>query len=188
MNGNNMKGTRIKATKTKKTIKTQSKSNSKSKTNKSRGNRRKNLVDDGYIKTSTSASDLLTGEQIKERIKNYDRVYEDDILELKPDDKIAYFEVLDDGKFKYKPGGYLLVNGAPDYLVLTSSKGSWSVQIKNHIIFKSKDIERIEERHRIEMDERIRNENQLRQFLIKQKKIIEILRARVTELEEVYEK
>jgi hypothetical protein len=186
MNSNGTRGTaKKKATKVQnKKVKSKSKSNTKV---KSRGSRRKNLGDDGYVRSTVTATEMLTGEQIKERIKNYERVLEDDLRGLKTEDKIAYFEVLDDGKFKYKPGGYLLVNGAPKYMVLTSSKGSWSVQLDNHIIFKAREIDEIEERHKDELDDRMRNERHLRQLLIKQKKVINILRSRIDELEEKYD-
>lgn len=187
---NNQGGARRKATKTSKGKSSKSKSRSRSNINNPdkrkipRSSRRKNLADDGYVRPKVTASDTLTGEQIKERLKNYERVYEDDIPDLKVEEKIAYFEVLDDGKFKYKPGGYVLVNGSPDYLVLTTSKGSWSVQLENHIIFRAKKIDEIEERHQREMAERLRNEHHLRKLLIKQKRVIQILRERIDELEE----
>lgn len=115
--------------------------------------RKKKLADDEYVKPTVTASDMLTAEEIKERMKNYVQVNKNDLHTLKIDDKIRYFESLDNNKYKYKPGGFLLVNGQPDYLVLVSSKGSWSVQLKNHVIFKGKDIDEIDEEYQIKIDE-----------------------------------
>jgi hypothetical protein len=178
---NTSKSVRQKATKiAKRQTKTKSKSKPRGKT---RGSRRKNLADDGYVRPKATSSEMLTADEIKVRLRNYDRVMEEDLLNLEMDEKIRYFEVLDDGKFKYKPGGFLLVNGAPDYLVLTTSKGSWSVQLENHVIFKSKDIDVIEETHRLEIDKLKQNEERLYKLLIKQKNMIARLRHRIDELE-----
>ncbi len=85
-------------------------------------------------KSSVSPTDLITMEELKEKMQNYKRVNDADVKNLKPDTKIRYIEVFEDG-FKYKPGGYLIVNKYPEYLILTSGNRNWSVQLKDHIIF-----------------------------------------------------
>jgi hypothetical protein len=137
-----------KVTKTVKTVK---------KTNSNPNSKFKKLSEDNYVKEDKSASDMLTADEIKDRLQNYERIYEEDMHNLKIDDKIRYFEVLEGGKFKYKPGGFLLVNKAPEYLVLVTSRGSWSVQLKNHIIFRAKSVEEVEATYKALLNDYAKN-------------------------------
>lgn len=77
----------------------------------------------------------ISAEDIKDKLKFYNRVKAADIPNIKIGAMIKYIQVLDDGTYKYRPGGILIVNKAPDYLVLTAKRKSWSVQLDTHIIF-----------------------------------------------------
>jgi hypothetical protein len=138
---------------------------------------------DDYDRLKVTPTELLSAASINERIKNFKRVTEDNLPNLGDGDRIRYFEVLDNGKFKYKSGGYLLVNGSPDYLVIATANRNWSVQLNNHIIFVADDIDKIEEEYRLQKDEFRRKETHLHKLLIKQKNLIGILRERIKELE-----
>jgi archaellum component FlaC len=112
------------------------------------------------VKTETiEPSNLITVEELKEKMKDYKRVLSSDVKNIKPDTKIRYIEVLDEG-FRYKPGGFLIVNSYPDYIVLVNGNRKWSVQLKNHIIFTEisidsirKEYEDIINKKNIEIDE-----------------------------------
>ena len=162
------------------------KANAKSKVIKKVVRRQKNsktIINDGYERPAVTPTELLTADDIRQRMKNYNRVSEDDIFDLVDGDKIRYFEVIENGKFKYKPGGFVLVNGAPDYLVLTTPRKSWSVQLKNHIIFKEKDINKIEEAHQNEINEIKKNERHLYGLIVRQKKRIALLERKLAKLQ-----
>jgi hypothetical protein len=73
--------------------------------------------------------------EIREKLKNYNRIQSKDVINIPLGTRIKYVEVMPDGKYKYKPGGNIIVNKAPEYLVLTSNRKSWSVQLATHIIF-----------------------------------------------------
>lgn len=145
---------------------------------------KKNLATDGYVRPKVTAAEMLTAEQIKERLKNYEKVQKDDLYKLVDGDKVRYFKVEGDGNFKYRPGGFVLVNSAPDYLVLTNNGANWSVQLDDNVIFKAIDIDEIEEKHKIEISDLKRKEEHLYQLLIKQKNLIARLRERINELED----
>lgn len=87
--------------------------------------------------------DLLTAEQIKEKLYNYEQVDRYDIENLFPGTRIQYFEIMENNKFRFKPGGIITINGYPNYLVLTNGRKSWSVQLVNHIIFKEQSVDLI---------------------------------------------
>ena len=79
---------------------------------------------------------FMSPNELKEKLKLYDRIETDDIKNLKLGTRIAYIEVLPDNKFKYKSGGVVIVNSAPTYLMLANNNKSWSVQLDKHIIFR----------------------------------------------------
>ena len=130
---------------------------------------------DGYVRPKVTASEMLSANDIKKRLKNFDKVSESDLDDLVNGDYVRYFEVLEDGKFKYKPGGFVLVNGFPTYLVLTNNGFNWSVQLDSNIIFKAKDIDKIQEEHDLEIDKLKMEKIELHTLLLKQKKIIKRL-------------
>lgn len=82
-------------------------------------------------KTSESTSP----EELKQKLINYKRVDPDKVKDIPLGTHVKYVEVIDTGKFKYKPGGFITFNQAPTYLILVENGKSWSVQLSNHIIF-----------------------------------------------------
>lgn len=91
--------------------------------------------------------DLLTAEQIKEKLYNYEQVNSHDIENLFPGTRIQYFEIMENKKFRFKPGGIITINGYPNYLVLTNGRKSWSVQLLNHIIFKEQSVDLVAKKY-----------------------------------------
>jgi hypothetical protein len=130
----NTKGSKPKSAK--KSTKKSTKKSPVKKTN----SRIKKLANDGYVRPKVTASELLSKEDIEERLKDYKRLYKADIESLKDGDHIRYFEV--NGKnTKYKPGGYVVSNGYPKYIVLSNNRSNWCVQLDNHILYKRLDVE-----------------------------------------------
>lgn len=103
------------------------------------------LSQDNYIRPKITATDLIDPDEIKERLKNFEKV--EDISSIVPNIRIQYFEITDDKKFRYRQGGTLIVNKYPDYIVLSNGRKSWSVQIANHVFFKQIDIDEIRKQY-----------------------------------------
>ena len=101
------------------------------------------IKNDNYVKPNITAIDLLTPGDIKKRLINYEKITTECVEILVPSTRIQYFEIMKDNKFRYKPGGAIIKNGYPDYLVLSNGRISWSVQLKNHIIFKEINVDTI---------------------------------------------
>jgi hypothetical protein len=115
----------------------------------------KSLINDKYKKNNITATELLTPNEINDRLKNFYRVKPNDIKSLTVNTRIQYFQVSPDGKYKYRTGGTLIVNKAPVYLILSNGKKNWSVQLDTHIIFAGQDIETV----RKEYEQKIAEKN-----------------------------
>lgn len=118
------------------------------------------LINDGYKKPITTATELLSPEEIKTRLKNFYRLLPDNIIDLPINTRIQYFQVLPENKFKYRSGGTLIINKAPLYLILSNGRKNWSVQLDSHIIFAGEDIDKIKEEYEkklLEKDKKIKH-------------------------------
>lgn len=74
-------------------------------------------------------------EDIKEKLKFYKRVDSANIPNIKSGMRIKYIQIMEDGTYNFKPGGALIVNKAPEYVVLAGNRKTWSVQLATHILF-----------------------------------------------------
>lgn len=110
-----------------------------------RKNRRVSLLTDGYDNT-IHKQQSYTSEEIQSQLRNYVRLTSNDVPNLIEGDRIKYFEVLESGSFKYKPGGYVVLNRHPDYLVITNGRKNWCVQLESHIVYKALDYDVLETR------------------------------------------
>jgi hypothetical protein len=115
-----------------------------------------------------------SAEEIKEKLKLYDRIETADVKELSLGTRIAYIEVLPNNIFKYKLGGVIIVNAYPKYLILTNNNKSWSVQLNRHIIFKEQYNAIIKEyTNRIkELEKTIKNLEKSNKLLFNKNKIL----------------
>jgi penicillin V acylase-like amidase (Ntn superfamily) len=98
----------------------------------------------------------MTMDEIKKKVENFELVSKTDIKDLNIGTTIIYFEKIfdkktDSVKFKYKPGGRIIVN-KKEYLVVTNGKTNWSVQLKNHIIFKMMPVINIQKKFDIQIE------------------------------------
>lgn len=114
-------------------------------TSSSRKNKRVSLLTDGYDNT-IHKQQSYTSEEIQSQLRNYVRLTSNDVPNLIEGDRIKYFEVLESGSFKYKPGGYVVLNRHPDYLVITNGRKNWCVQLESHIVYKALDYDVLETR------------------------------------------
>lgn len=95
---------------------------------------------DNYIRPEIMPNDFINPTELKKRLKYYDIVY--DAIHLSSGTHIQYIELYE-GNYRYKSGGIIITNKYPDYIVLSNGRSSWSVQLKNNIIFKQKSIQDI---------------------------------------------
>lgn len=93
----------------------------------------KRLKNSKYKRPANTYTDLLTNDDIIDKLEDYKRV--DDIFKVPLGTHIRYFKN-DKGKKKFRLGGVLIKNdGLPKYVVLSNGKFSWSVQIKDVVAF-----------------------------------------------------
>lgn len=150
----------------------------------------KHYIRDDGNKQSTSKRSLMNGPAIKKKqsytrsdiesqLKNYEKLDSVSVKELANGDRVRYFEVMGNSNFKYKPGGYVLINGAPEYLVLTNGKKNWSVQLATHVIFKALDYDKMEEAHNKALADKDALIDKLRKMILKKDNSIKRLTQQV---------
>jgi hypothetical protein len=94
------------------------------------------LSNDEYQKPPITYTDSLSKEEIKNFLKDYEEISSDKISTVKKGTHLRYFSKNDDGTYKFRLGGNLIVNNTlPNYIVLSNKKKSWSVQTHNTIFF-----------------------------------------------------
>jgi hypothetical protein len=87
--------------------------------------------DKSYVRPKKTYQDTLSAKQIEEKLKGYEKV--DDISEVPINTHIRYFITDDNGKIKFRTGGFLLQkNNADTYVMLTDGKHIWSVQVNRN--------------------------------------------------------
>ena len=132
----------------------------------------RSLINDKYKKPAITATDLLSPEEINDRLQNFYRVKPDDIDSLPINTKIQYFQVSSDDKYKYRTGGTLIVNKAPVYLILSNGRKNWSVQLNSHIIFAGRDIEKVKDEYEKKIAEKDKKIKHLTLYIKKLKQSI----------------
>lgn len=129
------------------------------------------MSEDNYVRPKLTATDMLSREDIQERLKNYEQVSPDDVEKIVPGTRVQYFQVdKNDEMMRYRPGGTVIVNQYPVYLVLSNGRKSWSVQLKNNIIFKEIDVDAIKKKYEERIKEKDREIAILRNHIINLKK------------------
>jgi hypothetical protein len=99
-----------------------------------------------YVRPILTYTDKLSKEQVKELLVDYEQIKSLEQLKNIPSGThLRYFEYKDK-ELKFRTGGILTVtNGIPDYLILSSGKISWSVQVNKCIFFKRITIKQVRE-------------------------------------------
>lgn len=87
------------------------------------------------VKMKSSYQSKLSGSEIKDKLKDYKRV--DSFKNIPLNTHIRYFILNDKGKGgDFRLGGFLkTMDLEKGYIVLTTGKFSWSVQLKGHLFF-----------------------------------------------------
>lgn len=143
-----------------------SSSSSSDKTEVYNNKHRKYSNTDAY--SDNNVTDSMTWDEIKKRIVNYNQIAGEDLKNMPTNTKIRYFEILENGKYRYKPGGTVIVNKYPDYLVLSNGTNrTWSVQLNKHIIFMQMDIDEIKNRYEQILIEKNKKIDQYRHYIEK---------------------
>jgi hypothetical protein len=97
------------------------------------------MSDTSYRRPKTTLQDKLTYDEIKEKLKNYEKITNFDDIPLYT--HLRYIEVKEvNGKkeYKFRLGGYLINKKFPDkYVVLSNGRLKWSVQVANTVFYKS---------------------------------------------------
>jgi len=109
---------------------------------------------DNNVKQIHAATDMLTNEEIKDRLKNYERVDKEDADKIVPGTRVQYFEELKDGSLKYRPGGTMIVNKSPTYMVMSNGRITWSIQLEKIILFKEKDYDALKKDYENKLKEK----------------------------------
>jgi len=99
-----------------------------------------------YVRPMLTYTDKLSKEQVKELLIDYEQIKSlEQLKNIPAGTHIRYFEYKDK-ELKFRTGGILtVVSGIPEYLILSSGKLSWSVQINKCIFFKRITIKQVRE-------------------------------------------
>jgi hypothetical protein len=118
-----------------------------------------------YERPSTTFTDQLSAEQIKERLEDYSKV--DDIYKVPLGVHLRYF-INKDGQMLFRMGGQLHKNtGLPDYVILSNGASQWSVQVKNTIFWRKMTSNEIKEDYQTSLEtlkskyDKLKEENKL---------------------------
>ena len=86
-----------------------------------------------YNKNKKSYQETLSPDEIKKKLEEYKQI--EDINNTSLNTHIRYFTINPDNNMKqFRLGGFL-TKIEPEYIILSNGKLSWSVQLKNSILF-----------------------------------------------------
>jgi hypothetical protein len=95
------------------------------------------LTNDKYKKPPITFTETLSKEDIKNLLNDYEQV--NDINTVKKETHLRYFTLNNDGTYKFRLGGKLMINDTSNnYIILSNGIKTWSVQKKNTIFFQKK--------------------------------------------------
>jgi len=107
---------------------------------------------DNYIKPDKTFQDTLQEDDINVLLEDYIEVEYEDLVKIPMNTHIRYFIIkqTDKGEQKlFRMGGNLVNKDNPqEYLVLSNGKHSWSIQIKNSIIYRKLTNDEIKEEYK----------------------------------------
>jgi putative NADH-flavin reductase len=111
-------------------------------------NLKKDYKFEDYERPMATKTDLLTPEEIKEKLEDYDKV--EDIYKVPLGTHLRYFTVDEKGNKLFRMGGQLFRNnGLPTYVMLNNGNTKpWSVQIENAIFYKKLSTDEIKDQYK----------------------------------------
>jgi len=115
--------------------------------------------DTSYVRPKKTFQESLSTEEIKERLKNYKKVEDNEISKIPLNSHLRYFSLVEDpktGKVNkiFRMGGMLKNKDNSDkYVILTNGTHSWSVNCENSVFFKKMTSDEIHEKYKSEISE-----------------------------------
>lgn len=107
---------------------------------------------DNYIKPDKTFQDTLQEDDINVLLEDYKIVEYDDLVKIPMNTHLRYFIIKQtpNGEQKFfRMGGNLVNKDNPqEYLVVSNGKHSWSIQVKNAIIYRKLTIDEIKEEYK----------------------------------------
>jgi hypothetical protein len=95
------------------------------------------LTNDKYKKPPITFTETLSKDEIKKLLDDYEQV--NDVDTVKKETHLRYFTLNNDGTYKFRLGGKLMINNIlSKYVVLSNNIKTWSVQKQNTIFFQKK--------------------------------------------------
>lgn len=124
-------------------------------------------TDKTYKRPPITKQELLTANEIEEKLQGYDIV--DDITKVNIGTHIRYFTTNKDGSQVFRMGGMLYnKENADKYIVLSNGKLTWTVQIATAILYRklshNEEIELLHKYYRKKLDKKnkeIKNLNKI---------------------------
>jgi len=124
------------------------------------------LTKSGYSRPDKTYTDMLTKDQILDKLDGYKQV--DDLFKVPLGSHIRYFKKLPNGKDKFCMGGFLHKNdGLPKYVILNNGKNSWSVQVKDTKFFRKLSNKEVVDAYETKLEELEEKNKSLRTYIKK---------------------
>lgn len=139
-----------------------------------------------YVRPVLTYTDKLSKEQVKELLVDYEQIKSlEQLKTISSGTHLRYFEYKDK-ELKFRTGGILTVtSGIPDYLILSSGKISWSVQVDKCIFFKRITIKQVREEYEKKIHSDAATISGLQGLLKDADKKIKNLRTRLSKYEKI---
>jgi len=114
------------------------------------------LGSDGFVKPLNTLQEKLTQEDINNLLEEYEQV--EDLNDLKTGTHVRYFDIVLNNEMTkklFRMGGTIIkLDLEKEYMVLSNGKLTWSVQLKNKIIYKKMTTEEVKQFYENELDNR----------------------------------
>lgn len=108
-------------------------------------------------KTKNSIQKNLSPDEIKEKLEEYKRVDNMDVVALNA--HLRYFTTDKNGDKNFRLGGFLTkIDKEKGYCILSNGNVSWSVQLKNSIFFQKMTFKELKEEMSKEIEEGFKSE------------------------------
>ena len=118
--------------------------------------------DTEYKRPIETYTDKLTKDEIAQKLEDYKKVPHDEINNIKLGEHMRYFVKNDDGTYSFRMGGVLRnKTGLPNYIILGSGSKTWSVQVKNSILYVKMSIKEIKDEYRESLIQKDKKINEL---------------------------
>ena len=118
-----------------------------------------------YDRPDLTYTDKLSKVQIQDLLVDYDQIKTTELQDIPPGTHLRYFQMVD-SKLKFRTGGILTVkSGLPSYIILSSGKVSWSVQVADCIFFKRITIKQVKTEFNKLLEEKERDVKSLQNLI-----------------------